>query len=198
MDVRAIRSYGQMRGLHLRYEDYFLLNLERHLELLVASHFLSSEEAGRINQVIAANRCVLELGQACLVHKDMALWNILGTKDSIAAFIDWDDCIGGDPTDDLSLLACFHEPHVVAEAVVGYRTVRPLPDQFMTRFWMHLLRNMLVKAVIRVGAGYFNRTDDFYLINSGGTGKDFSVFTHQRLLSAITALEEQREELTYE
>jgi Ser/Thr protein kinase RdoA (MazF antagonist) len=27
----------------------------------------------------------------CLVHKDLALWNILGTEREIAAFIDFDD-----------------------------------------------------------------------------------------------------------
>ena len=40
-------------------------------------------------------------------------------------------------------------------------TVCGLPDEHRRRFWLHLLRNMIVKAVIRVGAGYFDRGADF-------------------------------------
>ncbi|MFN9915135.1 MAG: phosphotransferase, partial [Pirellulaceae bacterium] len=39
---------------------------------------------------------MLNLPLGCLVHKDLALWNILGTRDQIAAFIDFDDAISGD------------------------------------------------------------------------------------------------------
>jgi hypothetical protein len=31
---------------------------------------------------------------------------------------------------------------------------------------------MIVKAVIRVGAGYFERDDGFFLIGRGGSGND--------------------------
>ena len=38
-------------------------------------------------------------------------------------------------------------------------SVRPLPDDFERRFRMHLLRNMIFKSVIRVGAGYYRFTE---------------------------------------
>ena len=97
---------------------------------------------------------LLELSEGCLVHKDLAFWNILGSNTEIIAFIDWADAISGDPTDDLSLLACFHPGEVVLSAIEGYKRVRRLPVNFEQRFWLHLLRNISFKAVIRVKGDY--------------------------------------------
>ena len=107
-----------------------------------------------------------------------------------AAFIDYDDAIGGDEMDDLSLLACFHDTAFLHKAFDGYASVRPLPAEHLRRFWLHLLRNMIVKAVIRVGAGYFDRTAGIFLIGSGGSGADLCQFTHARLDLALRGLRE--------
>lgn len=34
-----------------------------------------------------------------------------------------------------------------------------MPSEHLRRFWLHLLRNMIVKAVIRTGAGLFDRAE---------------------------------------
>jgi hypothetical protein len=46
------------------------------------------------------------------------------------------------------------------------------------------LRNLLVKAVIRVGAGYFERDDGFFL----GGGDALRRATHERLALALAGL----------
>ena len=127
------------------------------------------------------------------MHKDLALWNILGTETEIAAYIDWDDAISGDPMDDLSLLGCFYDGPVLARALTGYASVRPLPREHTRRFWLHLLRNMIVKSVIRVGAGYFERDDGFFLIDTGAVGADLQAFTHARLAAALEGLRKNRD-----
>ncbi len=58
----------------------------------------------------------------------------------------------------------------------------------MRRFWLHLLRNMIVKSVIRVGAGYFDRDDGFFLISSGTSGQSLREFTRSRLDLALQGL----------
>lgn len=179
---------NDLRGFHVRYEDYFRTRLEQHLGFLVQRAFLTSAQRGEIEQTIDHYRALLQLDRGCLVHKDLALWNILGTRDRIAAFIDFDDTISGDPTDDLSLLACFHDARFVGRAFEGYRSVRALPDEALRRFWLHLLRNMIVKSVIRVGAGYFERDSGFFLIGSGSTGADLKRFTLERLFRALHGL----------
>ena len=146
-----------------------------------------------IRSSIAKSRDLLQLPQGCLVHKDLALWNVMGTPEKVTAVIDWDDSISGDPLDDLSLLACFHDAEFLAAALRGYAAVRPLPENWQARFWLHLLRNMIVKSVIRVGAGYFDRTSNFFLIGSGQDGGSLRDFTLARLNKAWQGLRENHE-----
>lgn len=189
-DAARLRGEHRLAGFHESYRDYFHLQLDRHLHFLAARDFLSHDEAGEIASEIEGHGELLALEHGCLVHKDLALWNVLGTTEHIAAFIDWDDAISGDPMDDLSLLGCFHEGAILDRALAGYATVRPLPREHRRRFWLHLLRNMIVKAVIRVGAGYFDRTDGFYLIGAGSSGADLRTFTRARLTAALRGLRE--------
>lgn len=192
-DPAIVRCENRLQGFHRRYEDYFFLHLDRHLDFLVGRGFLAQGEAGVMKAEIENHRSLLTLEQGCLVHKDLALWNILGTGTKIAAFIDWDDAISGDPMDDLSLLGCFHDGAFLQHAFDGYRSVRPLPDEHRRRFWLHLLRNMIVKSVIRVGAGYFDRSDGFFLIGAGLSGADLERITRQRLAIALHGLREDSE-----
>lgn len=193
MNPAILRQSGQLHGFHATYAEYFHLHLARHLDFLVQRQFLTASEAEELRVGIAAHESLLDLPQGCLVHKDLALWNILGTPNRIAAFIDFDDAIAGDPMDDLSLLGCFHGGEVIAQALRGYSAIRPLPQDFRRRFWLHLLRNMIVKAVIRVGAGYFDRSDQFFLIGSGSSGGDLKQFTRERLQTALDGLLNDRD-----
>lgn len=90
--------------------------------------------------------------------------------------------------DDLSLLGCFHDGPVISNAILGYQSIQRLPQQHSRRFWLHLLRNMIVKAVIRVGAGYFDRTDSFFLFGSGMTGADLVQQTRARIFRVLDGL----------
>ena len=177
-----------LRGYRPTYADYYHLRLDEHLAFLVQSGFLTAGQRGEIAAEIENHRSLLAFERGCLVHKDLALWNILGTPQEIAAFIDFDDAVSGDPLDDLSLLACFHEAAFLQQAFAGYESVRPLPDEHRRRFWLHLLRNMIVKAVIRVGAGYFERDSGFFLIGSGSSGADLRRFTQERIRLALNGL----------
>ena len=192
-DPARLREAGALQGFHTRYPDYFHLHLDRHLSFLVERGFLTPSQSADFDSAIKEHASLLELSQGCLVHKDLALWNILGTESEIAAFIDFDDAISGAPMDDLSLLGCFYDGAVISKALEGYASVRPLPQEHRRRFWLHLLRNMIVKAVIRVGAGYFDKTDNFFLINSGKGGSDLKTFTLERLGRSLRGLRENQD-----
>lgn len=187
-DPDTLRDHARLVGFHDTYEAYFRTRLSAHLGYLANQEFLSSDTVREIEEVIDRHSACLQLPHGCLVHKDLALWNILGTESEIVGVIDWDDCIAGDPLDDLSLLGCFFGGEVLAPAFKGYAGVRPLPDDYRRRFWLHLLRNMLVKAVIRVGAGYFSLTDSLFLIGAGGSGAELRTFTLNRLSAALRGL----------
>jgi aminoglycoside phosphotransferase (APT) family kinase protein len=175
-------------GYHASYADYFHLRLEEHLHFLTKHGFLS--HADEIAAEIENHRALLDLAPGCLVHKDLALWNILGSQHQVEAFIDFDDSIAGDPMDDLSLLACFHDAAFLQRAFEGYQSLRTLPEHHQRRFWLHLLRNMIVKAVIRVGAGYFDRDDGFFLISSGSSGINLRDRTLSQITLALRGLRE--------
>jgi aminoglycoside phosphotransferase (APT) family kinase protein len=182
-----------LHGAWPTYADFYHLRLDEHLAFLVRHGLISLPERAEITAEIERHGGLLALDRACLVHKDLALWNILGTPRDIAAFIDFDDAVGGDPLDDLSLLGCFHDRAFLRQAVAGYASVRPLPAEHRRRFWLHLLRNMIVKAVIRAGAGYFDRDDGLFLIGRGSTGSDLRRFTVARLERALRGLRDDDE-----
>jgi fructosamine-3-kinase len=177
-------------GHHADYRTYFHTQLARHLTFLVERGFHSETEKAAIERQVARHDSLLDRAEGCFVHKDLALWNVLGTRDAISAIIDFDDAISGDAMDDLSLLACFHDAAFLGAAIDGYQSVRALPAEHEPRFWLHLLRNMIVKAVIRVGAGYFDRDDGFFLIAAGGTGGSLKETTRARLTLAVAALDQ--------
>jgi aminoglycoside phosphotransferase (APT) family kinase protein len=187
-DARELRQHNRLRGFHDAYRDYFLLNWHRHLAFLEHRRFLSTSEVQAIELAVDRAGELLSLTRGCLVHKDLAFWNILGSEEHLLAYIDWDDAVAADEADDLSLLGCFHDGPVVACAMAGYRSVKLLPDSFSERFWLHLLRNLIVKSVIRVGAGYGERSDGFFLIGPGLTGADLLRQTHSRLLRVLEGL----------
>ena len=70
--------------------------------------------------------------------------------------------------------------------IEGYQEIKPLPENFIPRFWLHLF-----KAVIRVGAGYFKKDSNYFLINSGSEGGlGLHNFTLSRLELAYEGLTE--------
>jgi fructosamine-3-kinase len=177
-----------LRGAKASYADYFHLRLEAHLDFLCRGRFMETAKGRNMRAVVADHAALLQQAEGCLVHKDVALWNLLGTADRITAFIDFDDAVSGDAVDDLSLLACFHDAAFLRRTLEGYQSVTVLPRDLWPRFWLHLLRNMIVKAVIRLGAGYFDRDDGFFLIGRGASGSDLRAMTQARLDTALHAL----------
>ena len=187
-NTSSLRKEGRLVGLLPTYRDYYMLNMERHMDFLVMKGFLDNNHVREISEVIKANDYCLDIPHGCLVHKDLALWNILGDRNTIRSVIDWDDTISGDPTDDISLIGCFHSGAEMRALVDGYIDVKGLPEEFERRFWLHLLRNMIFKAVIRVGAGYFEKSNNFFLINSPEGGESLRYETLNRIRAALEGL----------
>jgi len=176
-------------GPHSAYADYFHSRAsDQRLSFLKHHGFLA--ETNEIAAEIDNHRALLNLDQGCLVHKDLALWNtpsapaitsppsLTSTMPSVA--IRW------------TIFLCWlvHDAVFLQRAFEGYQSVRALPQEHLRRFWLHLLRNMIVKAVIRVGAGYFDRDDGFFLIGTGSSGSNLRETTHSRLALALRGLRE--------
>ncbi|NGM60417.1 aminoglycoside phosphotransferase family protein [Sphingobacterium sp. SGG-5] len=182
----SVRDQNILEGYHDSYEQYFFLNWDIHLDFLQSSGFLGESKIQELNEVVVSFRHLLQLDEGCLVHKDLALWNILGNNSGVSAFIDWDDAVSGDPVDDLSLLGCFHSGEVILAVMAGYQQEKPLPENFEQRFWLHLLRNIIFKSVIRVKGNYFDMSDKFFLNNV--KNNSLEKFTLDRIDSAVKGL----------
>jgi len=185
----ALQEEVALQGHHAHYRDYFFLNLDQHLDGLVRGEFLKVEMRDRIFDVMEECQDFLTGFRPSLVHKDTALWNLLGKPDQITAMIDWDDAIGGDPVDDLALIGCFFPRDQVDLAVEGYTRVAPLGDEFEVRYALHLLRNLIYKALIRLRSGIFDLAGASFLIAPGTTGQSLRMETMQRIENALAQLE---------
>ena len=178
-----------LKGLHATHTAYYRLNLARHVDYLVRESFLAESEAARIMDAVARHARLLEPERGVLVHKDLAVWNILGTPEDAKVYIDWDDCVGGDAMDDLSLMGVTGGVET-QQMIASYAAVRGLPPNAEPRFWLDWLRNIVFKAVIRVGAGYFRKDGDgFFLIGAGQNGNGLEAVTRRKIACALDALE---------
>lgn len=188
LNTDTLRRSGEMIGLDTTNSAYFHKRLEAHLKYLLDSSFLSASETGRIETLFSRHGALLDIERGSLVHKDMALWNVIGESDRISAIIDWDDAVIDDPVDDISILMCFYDEGLLEPFLAGYTGVRNLPEDFHVRVNLYLARNMLWKAVIRSFMGYFEMSGDFFLLGKAN-GDALRRQTYEKLFGALDVLE---------
>lgn len=184
MNTAVLAAEGRLQGLDSDYPAYFGKCLDQHLAYLGEHQLLPDSTLAEIRGVFAAQAPRLCLAQGVLVHRDLALWNVLGTPAAITAIVDWDDAVSGDPADDLGMLACFYDEAFLAEVLTGYWDRTPSPPDFAARMWLHTLRNMLWKTKIRHSLGYFDKDAGFFL-NAPGGGESLAARTQRKLAQAL-------------
>lgn len=187
VDTDLLKKDGTVRWLERKYPDYFNKRLDDHLDYLSKNNLLTPETIDEIRQLFRKYSSLLNLDAGVLVHRDLALWNVLGTPDRITAIIDWDDAVGGDPADDLGILQCFYEEDFMSHVFSGYFGNEKMSQDFKIRIWLHTLRNMLWKTMIRDYMGYFKKGKDFFL--SGNTGdislKEYTFLKIERSMNIL-------------
>lgn len=162
-DTQRIRRDGSLHGLQPSYASYFQTRIDEHLAYLGQKGFLDGSTLADLRSILREHEGALALEQGSLVHRDPALWNILGTPASVEALIDWDDAVSGDPADDLGMLLCFYDASFMRPLLEGYAGRDTLEPSFIRRIWLHMLRNMLWKAQLRHAMGYFEKASSFFL-----------------------------------
>ena len=163
IDTDRLQRDGVLIGIYGFNEEYFNKCLDGHFSYLSKHKLLNDGEINRIKSIFNINQELLKTQSGVLVHRDPALWNVLGTPDKITAIIDWDDAVSGDPADDIGMLRCFYGGQFMEAVFAGYFDGQPAPEDFVRRTWLYCLRNMLWKTVIRDYMGYFQKGNDFFL-----------------------------------
>jgi aminoglycoside phosphotransferase (APT) family kinase protein len=189
IDTRVLGATGEIRGLDTSWADYFHKCLDRHLGYLRDHALLSARDLERVEARLARHEACLELSGGVLLHRDFALWNILGGRDRIETVIDWDDVVIGDPADDIAIVNCFHEPAYMERLLSAYGETHAVDEPFMRRVSLYTLRNMLWKIKIRHEMGYFDKDDSFFLSrNSRGiTLREYSMLKVEQCLEELAA-----------
>ncbi|MFW6286417.1 MAG: phosphotransferase family protein [Candidatus Sumerlaeota bacterium] len=155
IDTDQLRRDGQLIGLHQRYEDFFRCRLDTHLDYVTHHGLLAPGIAAEAYALVTELLPRHVPRQACLVHRDPAWWNLIGTTTRIAALVDWDDAVAGDPADDLAMLRCFHDADYCTAVETAYWDGQTPDADFPVRIALHWFRNMLWKAMLRHQLGYF-------------------------------------------
>jgi aminoglycoside phosphotransferase (APT) family kinase protein len=177
VNTATLAESGEIQGLDQSHQTYFLKNLDIHLSYLRDNDLLNATRAREIEERITSLAYLTELEKGGIVHRDIALWNILGERDRITAVIDWDDVVIGDPADDFGILGCFYDSGFITHVKDGYSTVCPLPEALEVKMPLYTLRNMLWKAMIRHYMGYFEQTGNFFILNADNRAslRDFTL-----------------------
>ncbi len=183
-NTATLKAGGPLHGLYASYADYFHTRLEEHLAYLTQCGLLNSRENSDIQAIIKSCEDVLKIKHGALTHRDAALWNVLGTPTDIKAIIDWDDCVSGEPADDLGMLLCLYNPDFTEPLLRSYGNGTEPDAAFMRNIWLHMLRNMLWKAKLRHSLGYFDRGAGFF-INMPGERLSLKEITLSKIQSAI-------------
>ncbi len=191
VDTDQLCRTGRLRGLDCAYRDYFLKRFDDHLGYLRRFGLLSEGDADEVVLQFRRHEPRLGLRQGVLVHRDMALWNVLGTPDRITAIIDWDDAVSGDPADDIGVLRCFHGGPFMEALMAGYTETATPPADFECRVWLHTLRNMLWKTMLRHALGYFDKDAGFFLNTPevGNSLKDHTLNVLQNALEKVRSFD---------
>lgn len=189
LNTDKLKTDGVFQGLDADCSGYFRKKLSVHLDYLAGHGFLSENESETIKRLFLHFEPLLNFGEGSLLHRDFTYWNILGTRDAIRSVIDWDDCVIGDPMDDLGIVSCFQEREFMERLVGSYSEITPIGKEERIRIRLHTLRNMLWKTMIRDYMGYFEKGTDFFLVKAGCSLRDSTI---RKLKSSIGELEECR------
>lgn len=189
IDTDRLQRDGVLVGIDGSNEEYFNKRLDDHFCYLRDHKLLEVEEINEIKSIFNVNHELLKRQRGVLVHRDPALWNVLGNPNKITAIIDWDDAVSGDPADDIGMLRCFYDQQFMEAVFAGYFGGKPAPEDFVRRSWLYCLRNMLWKTVIRDYMGYFQKGNDFFL-NRGTGDLSLKKLTIGKINQAINSLKE--------
>jgi len=176
----------ELKGIDSSWKTYFEKCLKRHLSYLGKNNIFDRGILDQITTILAENADLLQLKSGSLLHRDFALWNILGSSDRITTLIDWDNAVIGDAADDIAIMNCFMDRAYMDHLLDAYSQTHPIDKTFNRRISFYTLRNMLWKTMIRHYMRYFDKDESFFLTkNSEGISlKEFSI------LKITTAIKE--------
>ena len=149
---------GNLIGLHKSLNDSINAGLDENLERLVKYNIISENIADKMKELFVNNE-LLNINKSILVHNDFADWNLLTDGNTITGVIDWDECVGGHPIQEIACWSTFFDPERIYSFLDGYFSVIPKYDNFDELFQLFRLRYTISKMALRVKRYTYEQTD---------------------------------------
>ena len=140
---------GNLLGIHNSLNDSINAGLEENLERLVQYNILSSDISSKMKKIFKNNE-LLNNNISVLIHNDFADWNLLTDGNTITGVIDWDECVGGNPIQEIACWSTFFDPERINEFLKGYFSETPQYENFTEMFQLFRLRYTISKMALRI------------------------------------------------
>lgn len=148
---------GRLVGLHHSLSKAINAGLEENLERLVTYNILSKEMADKMQKLFENNE-LLQSNDSVLIHNDFADWNLLTDGNTITGIIDWDECVAGNPIEEIACWSTFFEPERIKPFLKGYFSEIPVYDNFDEMFQFMRLRYTISKMALRTKRYTYEQT----------------------------------------
>lgn len=174
-------------GVHKTLNNSINAGLDENLKRLVDFGILTEEIAEKMKNLFKQNS-LLEFDTPVLVHNDFADWNLLTDGKKITGVIDWDECVGGHPIQEIACWSTFFDPSRIPIFLKGYFSEIPIYDNFDELFQLFRLRYTISKMALRT-------TRYTYMQNESLKNKIEIGRKHLEELSEIFSLNNQKNKI---
>lgn len=148
---------GRLVGTFKTLDDSTNAGLEENLERLIKYNIISKEVADKMRKLFK-NNPLLDFKEPVLVHNDFADWNLLTDGKTISGVIDWDECVGGHPIQEIACWSTFFDPERINSFLKGYYSETKKPENFEQIFQLFRLRYTISKMALRIKRYSYEQT----------------------------------------
>lgn len=152
-----IAKTGRLIGRHKTLQESINAGLDENLSRLVKYDILTDEVASKIKNLFTDNN-LLKVNEAVLVHNDFVDWNLLTDGNTISGVVDWDECVGGHPVQEIAGWATFFAPERINEFLKGYFSETEKCNNFEELFQLFRLRYTICKMALRIKRYNYEKT----------------------------------------
>ncbi len=148
---------GHLIGRFTSLHDSINAGLEENLDRLVKYDILSRDVANKM-KALFKNNPLLDFEESVLVHNDFADWNLLTDGNTVSGVIDWDECVGGHPIQEIACWSTFFDPERIIPFLKGYYSDTKKPENFDELFQLFRLRYTISKMALRIKRYTYEQT----------------------------------------
>ena len=149
---------GKLIGINNTLSEAVNKGLEENLERLVKYEIITKENSKKMKELFIDNK-LLDSDFSVLVHNDFADWNLLTDGNSITGVIDFDECVGGHPVEEIACWSTFFEPERLDSFLKGYFSQTDVYDNFDELFQLMRLRYTISKMALRTKRYTYEKTE---------------------------------------